>query len=121
MEKKKVEYGADVLLSMLAGYGITLAGIVILALLLLFFQISETTVEVGVLVIYALSGLGAGFVIGKRTKRKKFVWGMVSGAGYFLILFLVSLCLHSAGELGNQPVTAAIICMAAGTIGGMIS
>ena len=92
MENKKgLDYAKDVLISMLGGYVITFLGILILAFLLLILQITENTVDIGILVIYVVANLTAGFIIGKRTKRRKFLWGMVSGTGYFLILFFFTL------------------------------
>lgn len=55
-------------------------------------------------------------------KRKKFLWGLLLGSLYFLILFAVSAAL--AGGLPKDLVhmgTTLGICMAAGTLGGMMS
>ena len=74
MENKKgLDYAKDVLISMLGGYVITFLGILILAFLLLILQITENTVDIGILVIYVVANLTAGFIIGKRTKRRKFL------------------------------------------------
>ena len=121
-EKNKMDYAKDILVSLFGGYVITFLGIVIVALLLLLFQISENMVDIGIIIIYVLSCLGAGFIIGKRTKARKFLWGMVSGTIYFLILLLVSLAMkHSMGNVGSDLATDLLICIGSGTLGGMIS
>lgn len=121
-EKNKMDYAKDILVSLFGGYVITFLGIVIVALLLLLFQISENMVDIGIIIIYVLSCLGAGFIIGKRTKARKFLWGMVSGTIYFLILLLVSLAMkHSMGNVGSDLATVLLICIGSGTLGGMIS
>lgn len=121
-EKNKLDYAKDILVSLFGGYAITVLGIVSVALLLLFFQISENMVDIGIIIIYIVSCLGAGFIVGKRTKVRKFLWGMVSGMLYFLILMLVSLLMrHSLGNIGSDLATAALICIGSGTLGGMIS
>lgn len=123
MENKKgLDYAKDVLISMLGGYVITFLGILILAFLLLILQITENTVDIGILVIYVVANLTSGFIIGKRTKRRKFLWGMVSGTGYFLILFFLSKMLgQEVGKLGKDLITTLLICVGSGTLGGMIS
>lgn len=121
-EKKKADYMKDVLVSLFGGYGITFLGIVLLAVLLLLLQISENVVDIGILAIYVLSCLAAGWIVGKRTKNKKFLWGMVSGSVYFLILFIISLMANQSMEkVGNDLLTTLCICLGSGTLGGMIS
>lgn len=122
VSKNKLDYAKDVLISLLGGYGITFLGIVMISLLLLFFQISENMVDMGITAIYVLACLGAGFIIGKRTKSRKFVWGMVSGGIYFFILLMISLLLqNSMKNMGNDLVTVMLMCIGSGTLGGMIS
>ena len=121
-EKNKLDYVKDVLVSLFGGYVITVLGIVIVALLLLLFQISENMVDIGIIIIYVLSCLGAGFIVGKRTKARKFLWGMVSGIIYFLILLLISFLMqHSMKNIGSDLATVLLICIGSGTLGGMIS
>lgn len=121
-EKRSLDYVKDVIVSMFGSYVVTFLGILILAFVLLLFQITESSVDIGILVIYILAGLSAGFIVGKRTGNRKFLWGMVSGACYFLILFLLSVVLHQNVEhLGNDLVTTILICVGSGTLGGMLS
>lgn len=122
VSKNKLDYTKDVLISLLGGYGITFLGIVIISMLLLFFQISEDMVDIGIMAIYVLACLGGGFIIGKRTKSRKFLWGMVSGVIYFAILLVVSFLVQSSMKnIGNDLVTVMLMCIGSGTLGGMIS
>lgn len=122
VSKNKLDYTKDVLISLLGGYGITFLGIVIISMLLLLFQISENMVDIGITAIYVLACLGAGFIIGKRTKSRKFLWGMVSGVIYFVILLVVSFLVQSSMKnIGNDLVTVMLMCIGSGTLGGMIS
>ena len=85
-------------------------------------DLSGQIVEIGILVIYILVCLVGGFITGKIKKSKRYLWGMVSGVGYFFVLLLVSLAMN--GFSVTDPVgllTVFIICIASGTIGGMIS
>mgnify|MGYP003311588208 CR=1 FL=1 len=120
--KSKTDYVKDVLVSLFGGYGITFLGIVILAFLLLMLQISEDMVDIGIIIIYVLACLTAGVIIGKRTKMKKFLWGMFAGGMYFLVLLVMSLILHNTlGGAGKDIITVFLICAGSGTLGGMIS
>lgn len=120
--KKKLDYVKDIFVSLLGGYSVTFLGIVILAFLLLMFQISEDMVDIGIIMIYILACLGTGIIIGKRTKLKKFFWGMVAGGIYFLVLLIMSVMLHnSLGGEGRDIVTVFLICVGSGTLGGMVS
>ena len=69
-EKNKMDYVKDILVALFGGYTVTILGIVILAFLLLMIQISENTVDIGILVIYVLACLFTGVIVGKRTKNK---------------------------------------------------
>ena len=121
-EKGKLDYIKDVIVSLLGSYVITFLGILVLALLLLMFQITERNVDLGIVVIYILAGLTAGIIVGKRIGSRKFLWGMISGSGYFLILFMVSVTLgQDMKHLGNDLTTTFLICMGSGTLGGMLS
>ena len=121
-EKNIADYVKDILVSLFGGYAVTILGIVILAFLLLMFQISENTVDIGILVIYVLACLVAGVIVGKRTKNKKFLWGMIGGSMYFLLLFFISLLANQSIEnVGSDLLTTLFICAGSGTLGGMIS
>lgn len=121
-EKNRPAYIKDVIVSLFGGYVVTFLGIVILAILLLMFQITENTVDVGILIIYILSGLSAGFIVGKRTGSRRILWGMVSGILYFLVLFMVSLILkQDMNDLGNDLTTTVLICVGSGMLGGILS
>ena len=121
-EKNKLDYTKDVTVSLFVGYVITFLGIMILAFLLLMFQLSESMVDIGIIIIYVLSCLLAGFVVGKRTKNRKFLWGMLSGGIYFCILLIISLLARQSMEnVGNDLTTVLFICIGSGTLGGMLS
>ena len=120
--KSRMDYTKDILISLLGGYVITFLGIVIVALLLLFFQISESMVDIGIMAIYVIACLGGGVIIGKRTKSKKFLWGMFSGVIYFAILVILSFLIQSSMKnVGNDLVTVLMMCVGSATLGGMIS
>lgn len=96
--------------------------LVILAALLYKFELSETVVNVAIIVIYVLIGFAGGFLAGKILKVRKFMWGAIIGAIYFLVLIIISLILHRG--LDNDMLhfaTTFVLCVASGMAGGMVS
>ncbi|MCC8044677.1 MAG: TIGR04086 family membrane protein [Clostridiales bacterium] len=92
------------------------------AFLLLKFQLDAGKTEIGILVIYVLSCFIGGIYCGRKAARRKFLWGMLTGILYFLLLLIVS----GMGEGALQPelprtFTAFALCTAGGTLGGMLS
>ncbi|MCD8217150.1 MAG: TIGR04086 family membrane protein [Clostridiales bacterium] len=103
-------------------YVITGLALLVLALLLLKMQLGENIVSAGILIIYILSCLIGGLIAGKRMKVHKFLWGVLTGTTYFLILLAGSFLLNRSISADTVQVgTTLVMCMAAGMIGGMIS
>lgn len=100
--------------------------LLLLALLLLKMDLSEEVVKIGVIAIYIISGFSGGFLIGKQMQDKKYLWGLLAGGVYFILLFLLSLLVKQGmGEaMALEPMrlfTTIILCMVSSMAGGMIS
>ena len=108
--------------SLLSAYIITGLLILLLALLLYKFQLSEAKVNIGIIIIYVLSSFLGGFLEGRMMKTRKFLWGAAAGLLYFAILALISLAVNQGLSGGSSHfVTTLILCTAGGTLGGMLS
>ena len=83
-------------------YFITCILLLLLAFVLYKAQPGEMVSKVWLIAVYIISGLAGGFLIGKRTKSRKFLWGCLMGMLYFAILFAVSLLLYK-GLGGDCP------------------
>lgn len=110
------------LLILVLSYVLTACLLLLLAFILYKFRISESIVNIAVIVIYISVTFAAGFIAGKYYKVKKFLWGLVLGSVYFLILVLVSL-LGGVSDtvIGSGVVTTWILCAGGGMLGGMLS
>lgn len=86
MERKSFKW---MIVDLMFMYIVTGLGLILMAFLMEKFQLNGTFVEVGVTVIYVVSGIAGGLIAGKKMKRKKFLWGLLLGSLYFLILFAV--------------------------------
>ena len=124
MEKTEKEKNltGDFIKILFVMYVITLLLLLLLAFMLFRMEISETVFRVWLIAVYIVSGFAGGFLIGKRAKSRKFLWGFLIGAVYFAILFGVSLILHKGlDEDVMHLFTTAVLCLAYGTVGGMLS
>ena len=101
-----------------------ITGILLLLLAFLMYKadLAEPMVNGAIIAIYIISGFLGGFMMGKRTGVKKYLWGLFMGALYYGVLILVGLILHQG--LSGEPVhllSTMVLCLLSATAGGMIS
>lgn len=103
-------------------YIITAIILLILSLLMLKLNLPSIVTSVGINLAYIASSLLSGFYVGKKVEQKKFIWGLLMGVVYFVILMLVSLIMNQSSPLplGNM-FTVLVICSLSGMLGGMLS
>lgn len=121
-EPKKQTLVKDCLKILFLMYAVTFILLLLLAFALFRMELSEMFSKVWLIAVYIISGFAGGFLIGKRVGTKKFLWGFVIGMIYFLILFAVSMVLYR-GLPGDfmHLLTTFVLCVASGTVGGMVS
>ena len=66
-----------VLSTLLIMYILTGVALFVLAFLLYKMELTENIVTIGITVIYVVSGLLGGIIIGKRMKTRRFLWGLL--------------------------------------------
>ena len=107
---------------LLAAYLLTGGALLLLALLLYRFQLSGQAVNIGIVVIYTAAAFLAGFFAGKGTGERRFLWGLLAGILYFVLLALLTLLVnHGFKDFGNHFFTTLMICAGSGMLGGMLS
>ncbi len=112
----------DMLKALLCAYIMT--GILLLILTFLLYKagLSEENINAGIILTYVISTFSGGFVIGKLIGVKKFLWGLLLGVLYFVLLMLISLGIyHSLQSDVVNLVTTFLLCAGGGMLGGMIS
>ena len=95
--------------SLLASYIVTGILLLVLTFFMYKFELNEKIVSAAIVGIYVVSTLIGGMIIGKLTKSKRYLWGMVLGIYRTLNGDSVSI------------VTSLILCAGGGMTGGMIS
>ncbi len=105
-----------------AMYIVTGVILMLLAFLLYKMDLSENVINIGVILVYVISGFLGGFIIGKVKKARKFIWGMLIGGLYFLILMAASLIFNKGlGSDMTHFLSTLVLCIASGMVGGMLS
>ncbi len=105
-----------------AAYLITGVSLLLLAFLLYRLQWDMGKIRIGIMIIYVVSCLIGGFLIGKLAGKRKFLQGMLLGAAYFVVLLIVSAWSGPVLSAGfSKILTSFIMCAASGMLGGMIS
>ena len=107
---------------LLFSYIVTAFMLLLLSLLMLKLDLPGAVISGGVNLAYILSTFVGGFFVGKKLEQKKFLWGLVMGVLYFLVLMLVCLMMNSNTPLPLGGLfTVLMICGLSGMFGGMIS
>jgi putative membrane protein (TIGR04086 family) len=108
--------------------GLILAALsTVLLLLLLAFAMLKCRpladrMELCILVTYGVSCFLGGFSCAHRAQRRKFLWGLLLGSLYFLILLLISGMGERSLQSGLlQGGAAFVLCACAGMLGGMLA
>ena len=111
-----------VLKALLLSYIVTALLLLVLAGLLYKMDLGEKTVTAGIIAIYITSTMAGGIALGKMAKARRFLWGLSIGAGYFILLLLITLGVYrTIDTAGMNLITTFILCAGGGMIGGMIS
>ena len=107
---------------LLFSYILTAVLLLFLSFVLYKVGLTEAVVSIAIIAVYVISTFFAGFITGKKMQSRRFLWGLMMGGGYFLVLLLVSLLVnHTVGELGNSVMTTLALCTCGGMLGGMLS
>lgn len=111
-----------VLKGLLISYIITAFLLLILSFIMLNLDVPSIVISGGINFVYIISAFVGGFFTGKRTEQKKFIWGLIVGVFYFVILLLISLMMNRVSPIPiGSLFTVFIISVLSGMLGGMIS
>jgi putative membrane protein (TIGR04086 family) len=90
------------------------------ALLLTYTNMGEGSVSLIVTVTCAISCAVAGFDAGKNADGKGWLWGIIAGAVYAVILILAGAFVVKAFSVNVRTLTLIAMCLAGGGLGGVI-
>ncbi len=111
-----------VLKGLVVSYIVTFVILGVLTIILWKMHASEGFLTGGITITYIVSCFLGGFLAGKLTKEKRFLWGLAVGVAYAVILFLLSFVIGQAAEMQMGHIAwAALLCAGSGMLGGMVS
>ena len=108
--------------TIVVAYFVTAVLLLVLALIAFKTGMKETIVTTGIYCIYILSTAVSGFVIGRKIKSRRVLWGMAAGFTYYAVIFLVSLILNKGIAMDVTGILMAFaLCVSGGFAGSFFS
>lgn len=99
-------------------YVLTGVMLLLLALGLYKFNLSNWQITAGIVVTYALSAFLGGYALARKERTRRLLWGMAFGVVYFAILAVASLIMNKGLAMDQgAALRAVLICVGAGAIG----
>lgn len=112
---------AQMIKSVVISYVLTAVILLVFSFILYRCKISVSGANGGILLTYVLSCFAGGFIFSGSFAEKRYVGGGLFGVVYFLIVYCVSaLWNHSIVIQMPGMLTAFLICVFAGMLGGML-
>lgn len=109
------------LLDLLGAYILSMSLLLVLALLLYRTNVAPNVIGAGITFTYMITGFFAGNLAGKQMQQKRFLWGILMGIGYYVILLLLSIVVNQTMGTITDALTTLILCVGGGMLGGMLS
>ena len=108
--------------SALASYIVTGLLLLLLTFSVYRFEIEEYIVNMGIVATYLTSTFTVGFIVGKLTQKRKFLWGILVGVLYIGLLYGISYGLYGKMDVQEtENLMPIFMCIAGGMVGGMMS
>ncbi|MDD6405741.1 MAG: TIGR04086 family membrane protein [Clostridiales bacterium] len=111
-----------VLKGLIFSYIITVVLLFAIAVVVYKVGISDSVLNILVVLVYIVSTFVGGIITGKAVQEKRFAWGAVFGISYMLIIIIVSMLWGGgADEKTVSCIARSIMCIAGGMLGAMLS
>lgn len=95
--------------------------LLILAFLLFQFELSEGVLRGGIIFSYVFSCFLGGMVVSGKKEGKKYLWGLLTGLLYYVILVAVSMILNREAFTRVPGIFPSLfLCAFGGMLGGMM-
>lgn len=122
MQKQEGVPVTTLFIYLVCSYAFTLVMLVILAFLLFKLKLSESVINGTIIIIYMAACFLGGFLAGKKMKKRKYAWGLLMGAAYFIVFMILSLIINKGDvEVSKTILTTMVLCCGGGMLGGMLS
>lgn len=111
-----------VMKAMAAAYVVTILLLLLVAFIMYKTHLGDNYSLMLISATYVLSNLAGGWICAKAMNSRRLVWGVITAAAYFVLLYLISLIVggREAKEM-LDVVRMAGCCLAGGVLGGILS
>lgn len=119
---KELGWGIVYIRCMAMAFIITIICLLLVALLWYKADLSSNVLSSMMVAVYIIANFWGGWSIGKKVGKRKFIWGLLLGMGYFLIVLLTAFVGngYTLGE-GKDLFLTGLLCGLSGMLGGMVS
>ena len=90
MEIYRWDMVKNIFMAIVRSFIVSFMLLLIFAMIMYASDVSNNVVGVMVVITYFVSTLIGGFYVGSRVNEKKFMWGIILGIVYFVLLMIVS-------------------------------
>jgi putative membrane protein (TIGR04086 family) len=119
VEEKKSQFNA-LISGVLIGYAITCLVIITYALLITYSSLTGQNLPLVVTITSLLSVIVAGFDAAKGAKNRGWIWGIIAGIIYAIILVSLGIWINKGFVIDSRTITLVILCIAGGGLGGVM-
>ena len=111
-----------VIRGLIVAYAVTGLLLAILAFAVFKLHLTESVTNLAIIAIYVIVTFLGAFVVGKRVKEKKFLWGFILGVLYIAIITAAAFAIaHTFRVPNTADITTVLLCVGGGLVGGMLS
>lgn len=102
-------------------YFLSALALAILSFIMYRWDISDSVIRGGILSAYVISCFISGMVVSRQHEQRRYLWGLLMGALYFVILWGVSMIGNRGAFSGFTGILPALaLCLLGGMLGGML-
>ena len=107
---------------LIISYAVTGVLLATLAFVVYKLKLTESVTDLAIIAIYVMVTFLGAFIVGKRVREHKFVWGLLLGVLYIAIITLAGVLIsHTFHVPDTANITTAVLCIGGGLLGGMLS
>lgn len=102
------------------GYAITAVVFIVYAVLITYTQMTEKNTQLIVMITTVISVIVAGYTTAKSADNKGWLYGMLSGFLYAVIMIMLGVIISPEVSFNNKTVMILVLSLAGGGLGGII-
>ncbi|MCL2592676.1 MAG: TIGR04086 family membrane protein [Defluviitaleaceae bacterium] len=120
MKNEQKSQVSNLITGILIAYAITAVVFIGYAMLLTYTNMTENNISLIVTITSIAAAIVAGFDAAKGAKNRGWLWGMIAGVFYALILICIMIWIQRAATFDSRTLTLIVLSIASGGLGGVL-